>query len=49
MANEKLICEECEATGEDVLKTNTYWTAGGRNVFDFNWYKDKNGMILCQE
>lgn len=44
-----LLCDEC-GTGreeDEVRETDFYWSAFGRNCFDFNWQKNKGKMHLC--
>ena len=41
-------CDECGGTDE-VLEITQWWTAWGRNCFDFNWSKNEGSMQLCEE
>lgn len=46
--NEELICNECGST-EEVIKSTIWWTAWGRNCFDFNWAKHTGEKNLCSD
>lgn len=48
LRKKKFICEECGSIGE-VFKSTTWWTAWGRNCFDFNWAKYKGSKKLCEK
>ena len=41
-------CDECGGTYE-VLEITVWWTAWGRNCFDFNWSKNTGSMKLCED
>jgi len=41
-------CEECGSTNE-VLPSSVWWTAWGRNAFDFNWEKNEGTIYLCEK
>ncbi len=41
-------CEECGTTENDVLYRYVWYTAWGRNSFDFNWSKNQGVMALCE-
>jgi len=40
-------CAECESTNK-VLPSSVWWTAWGRNAFDFNWEKNEGPIYLCE-
>lgn len=40
-------CDECGGTDE-VIGVMEWWTAWGRNCFDFNWSKNTGSMKLCE-
>lgn len=40
-------CDECGTTKE-VLTSHVWWTAWGRNSFDFNWEKNQGSLNLCE-
>jgi len=45
-------CDECkrsEKDGAEVVEISVWWTAWGRNCFDFNWKKNIGSMKLCEE
>ena len=44
----ELICGECGSTDE-VAESTVWWTAWGRNCFDFNWAKHEGSKKLCHE
>ena len=44
----KLVCDGCGSTDE-VVKSTAWWTAWGRNCFDFNWSKHTGEKKLCSE
>lgn len=41
-------CSECGETGE-VITDAQWWTAWGKNAFDFNWQKHSGALTLCEK
>lgn len=41
-------CDECGSRNE-VVEFTVWWSAWGRNCFDFNWSKHTGSIHLCEE
>jgi len=41
-------CDECDST-TNIIDSKVWWTAWGRNCFDFNWAKNKGSKKLCTD